>query len=360
LYIQRKQPPPNSNLLFAGVAVVLTLVAIFGYALLSAPERLVAAFPVPQLLTPTPTALFEATPETTPTATATRRPTQTRTPTLTRTPQATLAPSATPQPVVEHFMFGRPVGEDAPSNIPDRTYLYGATGRGQYEVHHGEEFINPLGTGVVAVSDGTVIVAGHDELPLCGAGGNEVCGAFPDYYGNVIIIRLDRAYEGTPVFAVYGHLSRVHVRPGQRVSAGENIGEVGAEGFAIGPHLHFEVRYGESSIRETRNPTLWMVPLPGTGVIAGRLQNRMGEPIRGAAIIVYADDEFGTYLFDTETYARDRAPVVNGDDLMQENWAIPDVPAGNYVVKAFVGGLVYSRRVTVEPGRLVFVSFSSK
>ena len=256
--------------------------------------------------------------------------------------------------------MGRPLSQDVASVLPERTYLYGATGRGEYEVHHGEEFINPIGTRVIAVDAGTIIVAGEDKLPLCGAGLNQVCGGFPDYYGKVVILRLERTYEGKPLFALYGHLSEVQVRPGQRVVRGDVLGLVGQTGFAIGPHLHFEVRYSDNSYSQTRNPTLWLEPLKGTGVLAGRLQDRFGNPIRAAAIIIYADDELGTYLYDTETYAIDRQPRVNSDDVLQENWAIPDIPAGNYLVRAYVGGLVFSRRITVRPGQLEFVLFSNK
>jgi murein DD-endopeptidase MepM/ murein hydrolase activator NlpD len=40
---------------------------------------------------------------------------------------------------------------------------------------------------------------------------------------------------------VYGHMSRLKVRPGQKVKRGEIIGYVGSTGLSIGPHLHYEV-----------------------------------------------------------------------------------------------------------------------
>ena len=41
----------------------------------------------------------------------------------------------------------------------------------------------------------------------------------------------------------YGHLSRVHVREGQRVDFQQHIGDVGNSGRSTGPHLHYEIWY---------------------------------------------------------------------------------------------------------------------
>jgi len=357
LYIKGRSRNKRPMALIVGIlAALATVLIIFGYALAQEPQRFVAAFELPDLITRTPT-LLEAHVATRP-PTLTRRPTNTRTPVPTKTPMATVAPTATPRPKFDsHFLFGRPVQPDAASNSPDRFYLYGTTGRGEYEVHHGEEFVNPLGTPIVAVADGTIVVAGPDILPQCGAGGNEVCGRQPDYYGNVIILKLDASYKNQAVYVAYGHAQKWFVKPGQRVQAGELLGEVGQAGIALGPHVHIETRLGANSYAATRNPLLWMRPLPGTGVLAGRLQDRNGNLIRSANILIYAADENGTYIGDTETYSRDQYPLVNSDDTLGENWAFPDLPAGAYIVRAYVGSLIYERRVTIENGKLTFVTF---
>jgi len=55
--------------------------------------------------------------------------------------------------------------------------------------------------------------------------------------GNAIVLQ-----HGMGVCSGYFHLSRVLVKPGQRVSKGDLIGYVGSSGLSTGPHLHFEIR----------------------------------------------------------------------------------------------------------------------
>lgn len=56
-------------------------------------------------------------------------------------------------------------------------------------------------------------------------------------YGLIIIIKHSNGFETR-----YGHLSKMSVRPGQKVKMGDYIGKTGATGRVTGPHLHFEVR----------------------------------------------------------------------------------------------------------------------
>ena len=89
-----------------------------------------------------------------------------------------------------------------------------------WRAHLGVDYAAATGTPVRAVGDGTIEFAG-------------VQGGF----GNVVMVK-HRNNSTT----VYAHLSRILVKQGQSVSQGQNIGAVGATGWATGPHLHFEFR----------------------------------------------------------------------------------------------------------------------
>lgn len=93
--------------------------------------------------------------------------------------------------------------------------------------HTGVDFPAPTGTPVLAAGAGRVTYAGHLE------GG----------WGLVVTIA-----HGSGVRTMYAHLSRLDVRLGTRLAAGDRIGLVGATGHATGPHLHFEVRLRGAAI----------------------------------------------------------------------------------------------------------------
>src|SRR3972149_2837466 len=239
-----------------------------------------------QTSTPTMTATF--TPLPTATFTPTPKPSATRTATTPRTGAAT-ATRVPARTVANHFMMGRPVPSNVAMIAPDPIYLYGTTRYGDLDVHHGEEFENPTGTSLYAVSDGTVVVAGSDVQPICGDNGKTVCGrdTSPDsggYYGKLVVIQLARDYQGQRVFALYGHMNQITVQKGDVVKQGNAIGTIGSSGVALGPHVHFEVRLGVNDYYHTRNPILWMTPLPGRGSLAGRYLDANDKPIRGAIV----------------------------------------------------------------------------
>ncbi len=57
-------------------------------------------------------------------------------------------------------------------------------------------------------------------------------------YGNCVVVRHPNGLE-----TLYGHLSKINVRPHQQVAAGEVLGLGGSTGNSTGPHLHFECRF---------------------------------------------------------------------------------------------------------------------
>ncbi|MET0335237.1 MAG: peptidoglycan DD-metalloendopeptidase family protein [Rhizobacter sp.] len=86
--------------------------------------------------------------------------------------------------------------------------------------HLGVDYGAPTGTPVRNVGDGVVEFAG-----------------WQNGYGNVVQVR-----HSNDRTTLYGHLSRIDVKKGQRVEQGTRLGAVGATGWATGPHLHFEVK----------------------------------------------------------------------------------------------------------------------
>jgi len=96
-----------------------------------------------------------------------------------------------------------------------------------HKMHEGIDFTAPTGTPIYATGNGKVIA------PDNGMSG----------YGNVVLIDHGFGYQ-----TLYGHMSRVKVRPGQKISRGELIGYVGNTGLSSGPHLHYEVIKGGRKI----------------------------------------------------------------------------------------------------------------
>jgi murein DD-endopeptidase MepM/ murein hydrolase activator NlpD len=90
----------------------------------------------------------------------------------------------------------------------------------KWRAHLGTDFAAPTGTPVRTVGDGVVDFAGVQNG-----------------FGNVVYVKHRNQHV-----TVYAHLNRIDVKKGQSVSQGQNIGTVGATGWATGPHLHFEFR----------------------------------------------------------------------------------------------------------------------
>jgi len=258
-------------------------------------------------------------------------------------------------PEATHLWLGRPVAPDL-NDWPDRYYPYGSTGgAGEYRVHHGVEFINDTGTTLLAVAPARVEVAGDDL--------QQSYSYMLDYYGLLVVLRLEQEYQGQPVYVLYGHLSKVLVQPGQLVDPGDPIGEIGASGVALGPHLHFEVRVGANDFWSTRSPDLWLKPLAGMGTIVGRVLNAQGQPLPEAHVQISraatpdkAWRQTWTYTTrDIEIDGRRYIDQVNPDDAWPETWTMGEVPAGSYIVGVRVNDKSYTELVTVQEGQISYV-----
>jgi murein DD-endopeptidase MepM/ murein hydrolase activator NlpD len=104
--------------------------------------------------------------------------------------------------------------------------------------HRGIDYALPMGSPVLASADGVVSETGTHRQ-----------------YGFYVIIR--HAAKSS----LYGHLSKILVRKGQRVSRGEQIALSGGKkghpgaGSSTGPHLHFEIRaHGGVGAQDRQDP----------------------------------------------------------------------------------------------------------
>lgn len=101
-------------------------------------------------------------------------------------------------------------------------------------IHAGQDLFAPAGRSLVAIRDGVVLETGSD-----GGRGNYVYLYSPD---------VDETYA-------YFHMqSPSRVGPGDRIKAGDRLGEVGCTGSCWGDHLHFELREGRGPDGHARDP----------------------------------------------------------------------------------------------------------
>lgn len=228
------------------------------------------------------------------------------------------------------------------------SYPYGTTGGGAYILHHGLDFGNPFGTPVRAVADGEVVFAGVDSDGEVYGASNE---PFPEgFYGRLVVLRHAPRPGEEPLYSLYGHLSRLRVARRQRVAAGDTIGEVGMAGIALGPHLHLEIRDAAKDYGRTYNPDLFLAPLPGEGLIVGRVSDPAGKALPKVAVNLFKLDAKGkaAWWTATATYP-DRA--VRPHPELDENFVLSDLPPGSYRVVANAGGGPLQADVVVVAGK---------
>ena len=114
-----------------------------------------------------------------------------------------------------------------------RTYTY--DGRVvDHQTHLGFDLAGVEHMRVEAANDGVVVMAQYFGI-----------------FGNAVLID-----HGCGVQTLYGHMSRLMVKPGDHVKRGQQIGVSGATGLAGGDHLHFTVLLDGIPV----NPTEWWDP----------------------------------------------------------------------------------------------------
>ena len=142
--------------------------------------------------------------------------------------EKSLAPPGSPEAAAAaaegnaaHLPGGAPGG--TPGHVGDVTSGFGQRVHpidGTADFHTGVDLRAPEGAAIHAAMSGVVKSAGP-------RGG----------YGNAVEID-----HGGGVSTLYAHASSLSVKPGDVVTAGESLGEVGQTGKTTGPHLHCEVR----------------------------------------------------------------------------------------------------------------------
>jgi murein DD-endopeptidase MepM/ murein hydrolase activator NlpD len=255
----------------------------------------------------------------------------------------------------DHFWVGRPLLPSAINQLSSPSYQFGSSAGDRYRPHHGVDISNPMGTPVLAATEGEVVHAGLDDP--------ELLGPYNNFYGNAVVIRLNRKLtvgEGElDVYLLYGHLSQVYATVGQQVKPDDVVGAVGMTGIAIGPHLHVEMRLGANTYRHSVNPYLWLQPMGDNGAVAVRLLTADGRTWPGARLTL-ARFESGqaTWARLIETYLD--TENIGPDPAWGENGAMEGVPGGYYVLVGVVNGESVRAELTVNPGQTSFIEIRTR
>ncbi len=247
----------------------------------------------------------------------------------------------------DHFYFTRPIAMDS-NSAPSSDFSYGFYYPSDTNVHTGVDIISPFHKPVLAAGDGQVVFVGYGLMN----GGGDV----NDPYGLAVLIKHSFSYGDKTLYTVYGHMDRIDVEKGQFVKTGDQIGIIGLTGNTSGPHVHFEVRIEDSEGGRVQNPELWLAPPVGSGVLAGRLKDSFGYLISAQQLWLKSLDT--GYKYDITTYA----PVkhIYSDDYFHENFALGDIPAGEYEISMLYKNKWYRLNITIAPGTVNFVTFNGK
>ncbi|MFC8181563.1 peptidoglycan DD-metalloendopeptidase family protein [Rhodococcus sp. NPDC057297] len=161
-----------------------------------------------------------------------------------------VAPGCLPSGAAASTAGGVPAGSFAKPVKTSESTLSSPFGQRWGTMHNGMDLAAPVGTPIYAYADGIVVQAGP-----------------ADGFGMWIV--LEHNIGGQTVSTVYGHMypDGVLVEPGQHVTAGEHIANVGNNGQSTGAHLHFEYHTGAWSSTNAIDPKPFYDAAadPGTG-----------------------------------------------------------------------------------------------
>ncbi|MBI4062379.1 M23 family metallopeptidase [Candidatus Gottesmanbacteria bacterium] len=116
--------------------------------------------------------------------------------------------------------------------------------------HPGVDLINPIGVPIYPIANGWV------QWSIFSNWG----------YGNHVLVEHDSGIK-----SLYGHMSKIDVKPGQTVDKKTKLGEVGSTGWSTGSHVHLEVYQNNIPI----NPldVLPSIAIPPTAVAVSPQQS---------------------------------------------------------------------------------------
>lgn len=129
-------------------------------------------------------------------------------------------------------------------------------------IHEGIDFAADLGTPISAAGDGLVVRADHaftdwtDEERGAALAEAVTLARTPERTLDLIRGRQVWIDHGRGIVTRYAHLESIAtISVGDHLRAGDVIGAVGSSGYPEGgPHLHFEIRIGESYLGDGLTP----------------------------------------------------------------------------------------------------------
>ena len=118
---------------------------------------------------------------------------------------------------IKQIPIGTPADGDVSSQFGYRRSPFSGA---RLQLHSGIDISTEIRSAVTSTADGRVVSTGYKSS-----------------YGQTVIIDHGDGFE-----TLYGHLSKITVKPGDHVCRGEVIGQVGMTGHTTGPHVHYEIR----------------------------------------------------------------------------------------------------------------------